>query len=236
MASRTWGTSASGSSRRSPSTSRADLMGRSTTGPTPGSSRTPIPTAARGTMMSEKRIAASLAILREVPAGLAHEPHWGPVNRQAPAGTEEPVARRSGDHLPQDTDVPRASARVGLLLMDGILARRAGRQHDLERAPSRGGVLHGDRTSEGFGEAADDRQAQPQPGLAAVGTEAGEPLEDPLPVLRSDPRPRIDDPDRDATQAGLDLHANRQPPVLVGVVHQVLQDPAHRVCVGQDRS
>jgi hypothetical protein len=64
--------------------------------------------------LQDVSIAAPLAILGEISAGLAHEPHRSPVNGQTPTSAEEPVARGARGHLLKDTDVPAASAAVAV--------------------------------------------------------------------------------------------------------------------------
>ncbi len=49
-------------------------------------------------------LAAQLAVLRQVSARLAHEPHGGAVHRQPAAGAQEPIGRRGRAHTLQSTE------------------------------------------------------------------------------------------------------------------------------------
>ena len=123
---------------RSWSRSAAVRIGWATTGPTPGLMSRSTPTAFSGTTMSLKRIAAStpcrrtgcrvisvtrsgrraglehrdaladLAVLRQRPAGLAHEPHRGVRHRLAAAGAQEGgVAQSAAGQGRHGADVSR---------------------------------------------------------------------------------------------------------------------------------
>ena len=119
IASRIGATASSGSGTRSRSTSAAERIGSATTGPTPSTSSTSTPIATTGVMMSANITAAStlvpphrlerhlggqlrrlvdleervpladLAVLRQRPARLPHEPHGRPLDWLAPGGADE---------------------------------------------------------------------------------------------------------------------------------------------------